>query len=54
MTDFSAGLAYKLNRNARIEAAYTRRTQTSRGTNPAGLYDDATQNILGVSLRLFP
>jgi len=49
--DFSAGVGYKLNRNARIEAAFTRRSQDSSGVNRDRSFDE---NIIGVTLRLYP
>lgn len=45
------GAAWKLNRNARIEAQYSGRTQDSSGLN-AG--PDLDQNVLSVGVRFFP
>jgi hypothetical protein len=47
----SVGAAWKLNKNARIEAQYTGRTQDSTGL-PAG--PDLDQNVLSVGVRFFP
>jgi hypothetical protein len=47
----SIGAAWKLNKNARVEAQYTGRTQDSSGAN-AG--PDMDQNVLSVGVRFFP
>jgi hypothetical protein len=56
--DISLGVGYKLNPNARIEAGFTRRTIESSGFDAElssdGRARDLDQNILGVTLRLFP
>ena len=51
IVSFGGGLGYKLNRNARINATYTFRTQDSSGVNSGREFD---QNILGVELRVYP
>ncbi len=45
------GLAYKLNRNARIEAGYRFRTQESNG---AAADRDFDQNVFSIGLRVYP
>lgn len=49
--DVGAGLGYKLNKNARVDASYVFRTQDSSGVNADRDFD---QNIVRVELRLFP
>ncbi len=46
-----AGLGFKLNRNARINATYTFRTQDSSGADSDRDFD---QNIFSVELRIYP
>jgi hypothetical protein len=45
------GAAWKLNRNAHLEAMYSGRTQDSSG---AGAGPDLDQNVLSVGVRFFP
>lgn len=45
------GAAWKLNKNARIEAEYSFRSQDSSGANAGPSLD---QNIISIGLRLFP
>ena len=55
-SDFSFGAAWKLNKNARLEADYRIHNQESSGT-PAALDPlrlDVSQNIFSVGLRIFP
>ncbi len=49
--DIGAGLGYKLNKHARLNAGYTFRTQDSSGANRDRDFD---QNILSVELRVYP
>lgn len=51
-TDLGVGLAWKLNRHARVEGGYTRRDVSYDGTGPES--GDVEQNIFSVNLRLFP
>ena len=45
------GAAWKLNKNARVEAEYSARSQDSSGLNAGPSLD---QNVISIGLRLFP
>lgn len=51
-TDLGVGLAYKINRHARIEGGYTRRDVSYDGAGAGNR--DVEQNIFSINLRLFP
>jgi len=51
-TDLGVGLAWKLNRHARLEGGYTRCDVTYDGVGPGN--GDVEQNIFSINLRLFP
>lgn len=51
-TDLGVGLAWKLNRNARLEGGFTRRDVSYDGAGPGS--GDVEQNIFSLNLRLFP
>jgi hypothetical protein len=50
-TDFTAGLAWKLNKNVRLESDYRLHTQESGGVDRDR---DLNQNIFSVGLRFYP
>jgi hypothetical protein len=50
-TDIGLGVAYKMNKRARLEAGYRFHTQDSSGANADR---DIDQNVFSIGIRIFP